>query len=153
MSNHVIHKWQTLSGAIRALRDKLSETQAGMARLLDVSLRTYDRWEAGDSNPRGDILVRLINLCPDEETRSLFRATATEPSESRTKRSFASPLRRNSAADRLRVRFRNSCVEAIRIIYEAAALGSVAADEKLRIYADELNRIASSLARDLVKHC
>jgi transcriptional regulator with XRE-family HTH domain len=124
-----------------------------MARRLGVSLRTYDRWEAGDASPRGNILVKLLDLCSDEETRSLFRASSgslpQEPSQAGLAPSW---LRRTSSADRLRMRLRNSCLEAIRIIYEAAVLGSTAADEKLRTYADELNRNAAILAKDPVKH-
>jgi transcriptional regulator with XRE-family HTH domain len=153
MSSRVIHQTGTRSAAIKALRDRLGKTQAGMAQLLNVSLRTYDRWEAGDSSPRGDVLVRMMDLCPDEATRSLFRsAAAPERSEISGKRPVQVLMRRHSAADRLRMRFRNSCLEAIRIIYEAAVLGSEAADEKLRLYADELNRTAAILTRDVVKH-
>lgn len=123
-----------------------------MARLVGVSLRTYDRWEAGETIPRGNILLNLMDLCPDDKTRSLFRAAVASsgPEPAAREQSEVSPPRHGSAAERLRIHFRNSCIEAIRIIYEAAGLGSVAADEKLRTYADELNRTASILARDLV---
>jgi transcriptional regulator with XRE-family HTH domain len=144
---------ETFSTAVRALRDSLGETQASMAQLLGVSLRTYDRWEAGDASPRGNILVKLLDLCPDDHARSLFRVPAS-PHPPETSRTWPAPsrLRRSSAADRLRMRLRNSCLEAIRIIYEAAVLGSAAADEKLRTYADELNRNAAILAKEPVKH-
>jgi transcriptional regulator with XRE-family HTH domain len=143
---------EPISAAIRTLRDKLGETQAAMAQVLGVSLRTYDRWEAGDTLPRGGVLVRMMDLCPDNDTRLLLRsAAASSPSKAPAK-SLAPPMRRASAANRLRMRLRNSCLEAIRIIYESAVLGSAAADEKLRSYSEELNRNAASLARDLVKH-
>jgi transcriptional regulator with XRE-family HTH domain len=122
-----------------------------MARLLGVSLRTYDRWEAGDASPRGNVLVNLLDLCPDEDTRSLFRApSGSLPQDTPQSWPAQSRLRRTSSTDRLRMRLRNSCLEAIRIIYEAAVLGSAAADEKLRTYADELNRNAAILAKDPV---
>lgn len=143
---------RTISAAIKALRAKLGETQVGMARLLGASLRTYDRWEAGDTIPRGDILVRIMDLCPDEDTRSLFRA-AVGPSASTVSGNCMafSPMARSDPRDRLRMRFRNSCIEAISIIYESALLGSAAADEKLRNYADELNRSAIALAKSVVE--
>jgi DNA-binding XRE family transcriptional regulator len=143
---------ETFSTAVRALRDRLGETQANMARLLGVSLRTYDRWEAGDACPRSGILVKLLDLCPDDHVRSLFRASASSlPPEASPKWSTLSRPKHTNSADRLRMRLRNSCLEAIRIIYEAAVLGSSAADEKLRTYADELNRNAAILAKDPVK--
>jgi DNA-binding XRE family transcriptional regulator len=139
----------SIPAAIQALRARLDETQAGMARLLGVPLRTYYRWEAGDTTPRGNKLVRLIDFCPDDHTRSLFRAAVeSKPSgEGRTPRAMhASPQ------EKLRIRLRNSCREAIEIIYESARLGSVVADEQLRNYAEELNRNALALAKDAAEY-
>lgn len=48
------------------------------------------------------------------------------------------------------MRFRNSCLAAIEIIYESGVLGSAAADEKLRSYVDDLNRDAVNLAEGLL---
>ena len=140
------------SAAIKVLREKLGETQAGMARLLGASLRTYNRWEAGHTIPRGNKLLKIMHLCPNEETRSLFHAAAESSAfEASGKRRMSSPLRRGSPEDRLRMRLRNSCVEAIEIIYESSVFGSAAADDKLRSYADELNRNAVILAKSLVE--
>lgn len=137
---------------MRALRETLRETQAGMARMLGVSLRTYNRWEAGDAAPRGRILAKILDLCPNEEMRARFRLALGSLASDACQNPGAPPrLRHHTAADHLRVSLRNSSLEAIRIIYEAAVLGSAAADEKLRSYADELNRSAMVLARDLVK--
>lgn len=118
-----------------------------MARRLGVSLRTYDRWEAGSTVPRGDILLKIIDLCPDDDTRSLFRSARPSERNPSGKGVAAIPVRRFNASDRLRMRLRNSCLEAIRIIYESAVLGSAAADEKLRSYAGELNRTAAMLVK------
>ena len=142
-----------ISEAIRALRDKLGETQAGMARLLGASLRSYDRWEAGHTVPRGNIFVKIIDLCPDDYTRSLFRAAVVSNGPRASGRRVALlPSGRSNPQGRLRMRLRNSCLEAIEIIYESAVLGSAAADEKLRSYADELNRSAAILAKGLVEY-
>jgi transcriptional regulator with XRE-family HTH domain len=152
MSSGSREQAEAFSAAMRALREKLRETQAGMARLLGVSLRTYNRWEAGHASPRSRILLRILALCPDEEMRTIFRSTAGSLALDASQNSGESPtLRHYTAADRLRVCLRNSCLEAIRIIYESAVLGSAAADEKLRGYADELNRSAVVLAKDLAK--
>jgi transcriptional regulator with XRE-family HTH domain len=142
-----------ISAAIRAMRVRLGETQAGMARLLGVSLRTYDRWEAGHTVPRGNILVKLMDLCPDDYARLLFRDAATSNvPRTQESREALSPAGRSNPEGRLRMRLRNSCLEAIEIIYESAVLGSIAADEKLRSYADELNRSAAILAKGLVEN-
>jgi hypothetical protein len=117
-----------------------------------VSLRTYSRWEAGDASPRGWMLVKIMELCPDEDSVSRFRSAAASLRSEASQNPADTPrLRNHAAADRLRVSLRNSCLAAIRIIYEAARLGSAAADEKLRAYADELNRSAAILAKDLGK--
>jgi transcriptional regulator with XRE-family HTH domain len=143
---------KNISAAFRALRDRLGETQAGMARLLGTSLRSYDRWEAGDSIPRGNALVKIIDLCPDDQIRSLFRTPAASSALGDSpKRASLSSTGRANPQHRLRMRFRNSCIQAIEIIYESAVLGSAAADEKLRSYADELNRNAAILAKGLVE--
>jgi len=140
-----------ISAAIKALRNKLGETQAGMSRRLGVSLRTYDRWEAGDTIPRGDILVKILALCTDAETRALFNAAGAIISNASGKPPASSSGRPCSPEDRLRMRFRNSCLAAIEIIYESAVLGSAAADEKLRSYVDELNREAVILTEGLLE--
>jgi transcriptional regulator with XRE-family HTH domain len=141
---------ERISATIKALRSKLGETQAGMARLLGASLRTYDRWEAGHSIPRGNKLVNILALCRDNELKSLFDATAgSSVSKASGKDLASSVLTRAGPGDRLRMRFRDSCLAAIQIIYESALLGSEAADEKLRNYAAELNREAAILADGL----
>jgi DNA-binding XRE family transcriptional regulator len=142
----------SIPAAVRALRARLDETQAGMARLLGVPLRTYHRWEAGDTTPRGNKLVRLIDFCPDDHTRSLFRA-AVESSTSKSSGEGRTPRAMHaSPQEKLRIRLRNSCREAIEIIYESARLGSAVADEQLRNYAEELNRNALTLAKDVAEY-
>ena len=143
---------ELISAAIKTLRNKLGKTQAGMARLLGASLRTYDRWEAGDSVPRGNTLVKILALCRDNETKVLFDAAAGSSSLTVSESNLASSaLRRAGPGDRLRMRFRDSCLAAIQIIYESALLGSKAADGRLRSYADELNREAVILAEGLLE--
>jgi transcriptional regulator with XRE-family HTH domain len=151
MSSYHIRETERISTAIKALRNKLGQTHGGMARLLGTSLRAYDRWEAGDSIPRGTMLVRILALCPDEETRSLFDAVKSSASQGSVEHRASSPLRRWGPGDRLRMSFRNSCLTSIEIIYESAVLGSQAADERLRSYVTELNREAVILAEGLLE--
>jgi transcriptional regulator with XRE-family HTH domain len=58
--------------AVSSLRDKLGITQQELAARVGCSLSAVQFWEAGRSSPRGYRLRRLLELCPDEETRSLF---------------------------------------------------------------------------------
>jgi DNA-binding XRE family transcriptional regulator len=140
-----------ISAAIKALRIKLGETHGSMARLVGTSLRTYDRWEAGDAIPRGDMLVKFLALCPDEETRSLFDDAGSSGSKVSGQHPVSPRLRRCGPGDRLRMGFRNSCLASIEIIYESAVLGSQAAEEKLRNYVTELNREAVILVEGLLE--
>jgi len=52
-----------------------------MARKLDCSLAAYRRWETGGRAPSAKWMIRLLALCPDEETRGLF-GLPSEPAES-----------------------------------------------------------------------
>lgn len=56
---------------IRALRSRLSMTQAELARLLDVSVKTIERWESGKEDIHGPI-IPLFHLLR-EEPESLER--------------------------------------------------------------------------------
>ena len=75
----------TLGEAIRAVRLALDATQESMARRIGAQLRSYARWEAGASCPRGDWLLKIIMLCPDADARSLFglEAASGQPRGSR----------------------------------------------------------------------
>jgi transcriptional regulator with XRE-family HTH domain len=143
-------KSERISAAIKALRNKLGETHDGMARLLGTPLRTYDRWEAGDAIPRGTMLIKVLALCPDNASRSLFDSVGSITLKASREHAALSPMRRKAPGDRLRMGFRKSCMAAIEIIYESAVLGSQGADEKLRSCAIELNREAVLLAEGLL---
>ena len=69
---------EIFADAIRQLRERLGEldgrnvTQEEMARRVGCTLAGYRKWEAATAVPRGDWLIRLLALCPDDETRALF---------------------------------------------------------------------------------
>ncbi len=147
----MVREPELISVAIKALRSRLGETQAGMARLLGASLRTYDRWEAGGTIPRGNTLVKILALCRDKETKSLFDPAGGSSASEASGNHPAPSVLSAGPRDRLRVCFRNSCLAAIAMIYESAVLGSAAADETLRSYAGKLNREAINLAGGLLK--
>jgi transcriptional regulator with XRE-family HTH domain len=65
--------------AVVSLREKLRITQQELAARVGCSLSAVQFWEAGRSSPRGYRLRRLLELCPDEETRALFAAPAETP--------------------------------------------------------------------------
>jgi transcriptional regulator with XRE-family HTH domain len=60
--------------AVLSLREKLGITQQELAARVGCSLSAVQFWEAGRSSPRGYRLRRLLELCPDSETRALFTA-------------------------------------------------------------------------------
>ena len=70
-------KPKIIIGAFRLLRDRLGETQDGMAKRLGLSLSGWQQWEYGKRRQkglRGPELKAVLDLCPDEETRALFTA-------------------------------------------------------------------------------
>lgn len=61
-----------IGAAIFALRERLGETQEGMARHLNCTLSGFRKWESGVAIPGGAYLIKMLQMCPDQETRSLF---------------------------------------------------------------------------------
>lgn len=61
-----------------ALRAHLRQTQAAMAHLLGVSLRTYQKWEQGERSPGGAALklLRLASVAPMVLLREEMRTAA-----------------------------------------------------------------------------
>jgi len=63
---------RVFGAAILSLRQLLGQTQEEIARTLGCGLRNYQRWEAGDTIPRGDWMLKILALCPDEDARAAF---------------------------------------------------------------------------------
>lgn len=67
-----------LAGTIRRLRQRLTElegtevTQEEMAQRLGAKVFPYQNWERGRSSVPGIYVLRMLALCPDEETRGAF---------------------------------------------------------------------------------
>jgi len=120
-----------------------------MARRLGCTLSGYIQWEKGRRIPGGDWLLRLMALCPDEETRSLFESQG----ESVLKQAPTFPSRvRNvilagSTTPQQRRQARAIAREAIDILYEIGQAGFRPADQKLKYFADELTRVAGDFTR------
>ncbi len=68
---------------IRATRKKFDMSRAVFARLLNISIRTLERWEQGISKPnhQASILIRMSNQYPDTFKRINTIATHTESEE------------------------------------------------------------------------
>ena len=58
-----------LASAIRERREEIGLSQEDVARALDISLRTYSRWELGE-NKRDNISHRLESVAAALETTS-----------------------------------------------------------------------------------
>jgi len=138
-----------LGTAVHRLRSALGETQEGMARRLGCTLSGYIQWEKGRRIPGGDWLLKLMALCPDEDTRSLFeeqidfyrQEAGRGPAQSRT------PLASSSTTPEQRKQARAIAREAIEILFELGQAGYRPADQKLKWFADGLNRVAGDFSR------
>jgi hypothetical protein len=120
-----------------------------MARRLGCTLSGYIQWEKGRRIPGGDWLLKLMALCPDEETRSLFES----PGESGRKPAPSFPARGRNAAPassttpQQRREARALARQALDILYELGQAGFRPADQKLKYFADELSRVAGDFSR------
>lgn len=138
-----------LAKAVRQLRKSLGDTQEGMARRLGCTLSGYIQWEKGRRIPGGDWLLKLMALCPDEETRDLFEVQIDSGREPlRPSRVQArSVVRRGSTTPEQRRQARALAQQAIQILFELGQSGYRPADQKLKQFADELNRVAGDFSR------
>lgn len=138
-----------LAGAIRQLRHALDDTQDGMARRLGCTLSGYIQWEKGRRVPSGYWLLQLMALCPDTETRRLFegqiKSYPVQPSPRSTQAKTAS--QGSSTTPEQRKQARAIAREAIEILFDLGQAGYRPADQKLKSFADQLNRIAGDFSR------
>jgi len=138
-----------LATAVQQLRQALGHTQEGMARRLGCTLSGYIQWEKGRRVPGGDWLLKLLALCPDEDTRGLFE-DQIEAYREQTGASGAQPARAvrvSSTTPDQRRQARALAREAIEILYELGQAGYRPADQKLKQFADQLNRVAGDFSR------
>jgi transcriptional regulator with XRE-family HTH domain len=137
-----------LASAIRQLREALGETQEGMARRLGCTLSGYIQWERGRRLPGGDWLLRLMALCPDDETRGLFEEqvplTPGQPASSSLQRK--KQLRSSSTTPEQRREARAIAREGIEVLFKLGQAGYRPADQKLKEFADAINRVAGDFS-------
>ena len=131
---------QALGTAILSLRKRLGLTQLQLSQRLGGFDPEYiRRWERGKVIPSGEIILALLQLCPDEESRALFglKSPISNPKS-------ATPVRAPAPGDDAElVRYFNDGATGLDILYEAAAAGHPGAKEALRNEADRLVRRAT----------
>jgi transcriptional regulator with XRE-family HTH domain len=137
-----------LASAIRQLREALGDTQEGMARRLGCTLSGYIQWEKGRRVPGGDWLLKLMALCPDEETRLLFQEQVPrfpgQPGSSLPR--IKKQLRISSTTPEQRRQARAIAREGIEILFKLGQAGYRPADQKLQQFADAVNRVAGDFS-------
>jgi transcriptional regulator with XRE-family HTH domain len=142
-------KETALATAIRDLRQALGDTQEGMARRLGCTLSGYIQWEKGRRVPGGDWLLKLMALCPDEDTCGLFeqQIESYRQQASPSRPQAVRPARVGSTTPEQRRQARAMAREAVEILYELGHAGFRPADQKLKQFADELSRVAGDFSR------
>lgn len=130
-----------LPAAVRALRESLGRSPEIMAKILGCSLPAYQKWELGMAVPGGEWLIRMLQLCPDEDVRNMFRIRSERRSSPREKPvSVLPPARALTPAERRRLW--QMAREAVDTLYECGETGSEAADRRLADFAANLQRAA-----------
>lgn len=129
-----------LAAAVRGLREALGRSQEVMASIIGCSLPSYQKWETGAAAPGGEWLIRLLQLCPNEETRNAFRIRAERRSAPSKRPSFPPLVRPLSHEER--ARYQSAAHHAIDEICKCGAAGNVAADSRLRDFAENLQDAA-----------
>lgn len=142
-----------LAAAVRGLREALGRSPEVMASMTGCSVPAYRKWETGAATPGGEWLIRLLQLCPDEETRNAFRIRSERRAVPHNRPKPAPPLTAPLSREE-RARHRSAAHRAIDEISECGEAGIVAADSRLRDFAENLQGAAryyqSALNRDAV---
>jgi transcriptional regulator with XRE-family HTH domain len=129
-----------LGPAIRGLRQALGRSPEVMAQILGCTLPAYQKWELGSVVPSGEWLIRLLQLCPDEETRNAFRIRAERRSAAREGKTTLKRIASLSAEERRA--YWQAAREAIDKIYECGEAGFQEADARLVEFAENLGGAA-----------
>jgi transcriptional regulator with XRE-family HTH domain len=120
-----------------------------MARRVGCTLSGYIQWEKGRRVPGGHWLLKLMALCPDDATRTLFEEQVESFGEQTdSSRPEAKGVARSgSTTPEHRRQARAMARQAIEILFELGQAGYRPADQKLKSFADELNRVAGDFSR------
>ncbi len=130
--------------ALRSLRESLGRSQDVMAQMLGCSLPAYQKWEMGSLLPGGEWLIKMLQVCPDEEARNAFRIRSERRSSQREKIE-PHPAGRVSAEERRE--YRRMAREAVEVMFECGEDGVTAADIRLRDFAMNMQQAANYYQR------
>lgn len=137
-----------LATAIQGLRQALGRSPEVMAAILGCSLPAYQKWEMGSVIPAGEWLIKLLQLCPDEETRNAFRIRAERRASGRALNK-AEHQRVRPGGGNERRQLREMARAAIDTLYECGNAGLQAADSRLAEFAENLDGAARYYASRL----
>jgi transcriptional regulator with XRE-family HTH domain len=91
-----------IPAGIALLRRRLGDTQFALATRLGIREQNIQRWEGGTAVPRGDVLLKMIQLCPDRETLRAF-GVEIPPDQPRSTEGTRAPVSTMGGAKKKRV--------------------------------------------------
>lgn len=120
-----------------------------MAQLIGCSSAGYEKWEQGTVAPSAQWLLRMLQLCPDEETRNAFRIRAERRSRPRTEtnESPRAGVLSTSFAQASHSECREVARRAVDVLDACAEAGDEAAASRLRWFAQNLQGAADYFSR------
>ena len=140
-----------MASAIRGLRLALGKTPETMAQLIGCSSAGYEKWEQGAIAPSAQWLLRILQLCPDEESRNAFRIRAERRSNPRpaSNPSAAPDAPSTALASATHSECRDVARRAVDVLRACAEAGDEAAASRLRWFAQNLEGAAAYFSRNL----
>lgn len=133
-----------VAAAIRDLRLALGKTPETMSQLIGCSSAGYEKWEQGTATPSAQWLLRILQICPDEETRNAFRIRAERRSKQRVRlddRTVADAAS-GTPAHASYAECRDLAHRAVDNLYSSAESGNERAGARLRWFAQNLQGAA-----------
>ena len=127
--------------AIRGLRLALGRSPEAMAAILGCSSAGYQKWEGGRAQPSAEWLLRLLQLCPDEQTRNAFRIRSERRSRPRDE-ATRGPRPGDDVASAGPRACRDAARSAIDTLCACAEAGDEKAGERLRQFSRSLHGAA-----------
>jgi len=120
-----------------------------MAQLIGCSSAGYEKWEQGTATPSAQWLLRILQLCPDEETRNAFRIRAERRARprARTNEPAAAEGSATSFATANHSDCRDLAQHSIDRLHACAVAGDEAAAVRLRWFALNLEGAAEYFSR------
>jgi transcriptional regulator with XRE-family HTH domain len=132
-----------VASAIRGLRLALGKAPETMAQLIGCSSAGYEKWERGTAAPSAQWLLRILQLCPDEEARNAFRIRSERRSKPRPRANeSAADGSPTSIAPATHSECRDLAHRSIDLLHASAEAGDEAAGARLRWFAQNLKGAA-----------